>query len=277
VPGDEGTTTTETPSTASDAPGGEPSAQAEEEGTTTVSIELWPSNPTDLSSFSVVTIEREIRPGTFVTIDLRAQAERFEFPLPYELGVFVTSEPGLPIVAERWQFADRLILDSLAAVTGQAETDDDDGGGEGEAEGDEATGEDGEGGDVLLPELQPAEAASDLPQPIATRGVSTSRGNELFSTRWVIPWVTMVADSTVVAIASADEASIEIRLLVGGRWEGPLRATVPAGGRAIVPVTSSAGGAAVEVVSDVPVSVEAMVVVPEQSLDVVPGVPTVDE
>ncbi|MEL6983097.1 MAG: DUF5719 family protein, partial [Actinomycetota bacterium] len=90
-------------------------ALTDEVGTTTVSIELWPSNPTDLSSFSVVTIEREIRPGTFATIDLRAQAERFEFPLPYELGVFVTSNEGLPILAERWQFADRLQLDGVAA------------------------------------------------------------------------------------------------------------------------------------------------------------------
>ncbi|MEM9565259.1 MAG: DUF5719 family protein [Actinomycetota bacterium] len=237
----------------------------EEDGTTTVAIELWPSNPSDLSTYSVVTIEREVRPGNLVTIDLRAQAERFEFPLPYELGVFVTSNEGVPIVAERWQFADRLISDLGTAVAGTGtET------GPGDAPAD--------GTDGLVPGLQAAEAppANDLPQPIATEGVSTSRGHELFSTRWVIPWVTMVGDSTLIAISSADEAAIEIRsLAVLGQWDGPLRATVPAGGRVIVPITSGTGGAAVEVVSDTPVSVEAMVVLPDQSLDVVPGVPTV--
>ncbi len=243
-------------------------ALTDEEGTTTVSIELWPSNPTDLSSFSVVTIEREIRPGTFVTIDLRAQAERFEFPLPYELGVFVTSNEGLPLVAERWQFAERLAVDGLGPVAPPEE--------------EPAEGEEGEEGEEGAPEegappleLQPPEpVASDLPQPIASDGVSTSRGNELFSTRWVIPWVTMNADSTVIAVASAEEASVEVRTLVNGQWEGPFRATVPAGGRAIIPVTSAAGGAAVEVRSNNPVSVEAMVVVPDASLDVVPAIPT---
>jgi len=259
----------------------------EEEGTTTVAVELWPTNPTDLSTYSVVTIEREVRPGTFVTIDLRAQAERFEFPLPYELGVNVTSLEGLPIVAERWQFADRLVLDTLAAVAGA-----DDGG----TEGDAAAGEEGdgtavegeaaadgeamaEGGDEAtadaLPELQAPEEVTGLPQPIATQGVSTTRGNELFSTRWVIPWITITGDSTLVAVAALEEASVEVHVLSGGRWEGPYRATVIAGGRAIIPVATSEGGAAIEVVADSPISVEATVVVPDVSLDLVPGVPTV--
>lgn len=253
----------------------ETTAPALDDGTTTVSIELWPSDPADLASFSVVTIEREVRPGTLVTIDLRAQAERFEFPLPYELGVFVTSNEGVPIVAERWQFADRLISDLDAAVAGaaaeeaEAETTED--GEEG------AEGTDGATTEPEIPALAAPEAvASDLPQPIATEGLSTSRGHELFSTRWVIPWVTMNGDSTLIAVSSADEAPVEIRTLsVDGQWDGPFRATVPAGGRVIVPITSAAGGAAVEVVSVTPVSVEAMVVVPDQSLDVVPGVPTV--
>ena len=239
--------------------GGAPDAEGvtlfDEEGTTTVSIELWPSDPADLANYSVVTIQREVRPGTFITIDLRAQAERFEFPLPYELGVFVTSnDADVPIVAERWQYADRLLLESEVAAGVATES-----------------------GDEEIPELQPPEAvASDLPQPVANRGISTTRGHELFSTRWVIPWVTMVADSTLIAVASADEASIEVRILTpDGQWDGPFRATVPAGGRAIIPVTSVAGGASVEVVSDTPVSVEAMVVVPDQALDVVPAVPTV--
>lgn len=259
----------------SDAAAEAATALADEAGTTTVSVELWPSNPTDLSSYSVVTIEREIRPGTFVTIDLRAQAERFEFPLPYELGVFVTSNEGLPIVAERWQFADRLQLDGVAAAAVDPPEEEAAMPEDGEAPAEDGEGEEGEEA-VSPPELQaPEPVTSDLPQPIASEGVSTSRGNELFSTRWVIPWVTMVEDSTIIAVASAEEAAVEVRLLVNGQWEGPFRATVPAGGRAIIPVASAAGGAAVEVTSNNPVSVEAMVVVPDNSLDVVPAIPTV--
>ncbi|MGB5756395.1 MAG: hypothetical protein WBM50_05730, partial [Acidimicrobiales bacterium] len=124
--------------------------------------------------------------------------------------------------------------------------------------------------------LQPPEPVdSGLPQPIATTGFSTTRGNELFSTRWVVPWVTMQGDSTLIAISSVEEATVEVRVLSGGEFVGPIRATVAAGGRAIVPVTSAAGGAAVEVTSDTPISVEAVVVIPDQSLDVVPAVPTV--
>lgn len=239
-----------------------------EQGTTTVSVELWPSNPADVANYSVVTIEREVRPGTFVTIDLRAQAERFEFPLPYELGVLVTSnDDDLPIVAERWQFASRLLLDSLADGTASA----DDPVNDPEAEGTE--GEEGE--ELPVPEIQAPELVTDLPQPIPTRGISTSRGNELFSSEWILPWVTVEGDSTLIAVASFDEASVEIRTLVDGRWVGPLRATVPAGGRNIIPLTALGGGAAVEIVADQPVSVEAVVVLPDRSLDVVPAVPTV--
>lgn len=254
-------------------------ADAEREGFLTVAVDMWPNNPTDLSSFSVVTIEREVRPGTFVTIDLRAQAERFEFPLPYELGVNVTSTEGLPIVAERWQFAERIEVDVLGAGTDTSGSESEESAAEGEelAEGEEsAEGEEGVDGEQAL-ELQPPEPVDDgLPQPIANRGISTSRGNELFSNRWVVPWVTMEGDSTLIAVASIEEASVEVEVLTGGDFTGPFRVIVPKGGRAIIPVTSVEGGAAVQVVSNTPISVEAMVVLPDRSLDVVPAIPTVE-
>jgi hypothetical protein len=249
-----------------------PGVDGEREGFLTVAVDLWPSNPTDLSSFSVVTIEREVRPGTFVTIDLRAQAERFEFPLPYELGVNVSSIEGLPIVAERWQFSQRLEADTLATGAGTATDSEEQAAADGE---ETADGEQPVEGEEPL-ELQPPEPVdSGLPQPIANRGIATSRGNELFSSRWVVPWVTMEGDSTLIAVASIDEAAVEVEILTGGDFTGPFRATVPMGGRAIIPVTSVEGGAAVQVVSDTPVSVEAIVVLPDRSLDVVPAVPTV--
>lgn len=245
--------------------------EEQREGFLTVAVNLWPSNPTDLSSYSVVTIEREVRPGTFVTVDLRAQAERFEFPLPYELGVSVTSTEGLPIVAERWQYSQRLQVDALGAGIGTPATSVDP-----ESEVDPDGEEVPEGEEEF--ELQPPEPVdSGLPQPIANKGISTTRGNELFSTSWVIPWVTMEGDSTLIAVASIEEASVEVEILTGGDFTGPFRATVPKSGRAIIPVTSTEGGAAVQVTSDTPIAVEAMVVLPDRSLDVIPGVPTIED
>ncbi len=284
----------------------DPLEETNREGFVTVSVELWPTNPTDLSTFSVVTIEREVRPGNFVTIDLRAQAERFEFPLPYELGVNVTSNEGLPIVAERWQFGEQVATDGLT-VDVDDETEEPADGEEAPADGEEEVAADGEeeaAGEEADPdaeapadgeeeaeetaegeeetdetepvEIQPPEPVeSDLPQPIASTGISTTRGNELFSTEWVVPWVTISGDSTLIAVAAIEEAAVEVRVLENGELVGPVRATVAAGGRAIIPLTSSVGGGAVQVVSDRPISVEAVVVLPDQSLDVVPGVPTV--
>lgn len=140
----------------------EAQAVAEEpsrEGFLTVAVELWPSNPTDLSTYSVVTIEREVRPGTFVTIDLQAQAERFEFPLPYELGVYVSSNEGLPIVAERWQFAEQLLVDGPAGAIPAADPETVD-----EQAVDGEAPADGEEAEPIG--LQPAESVDpQLPQP----------------------------------------------------------------------------------------------------------------
>ncbi len=280
---------------ASDSAGGDGTGDGDEqeepdrEGFITVAVELWPTNPTDVSTYSVVTIEREVRPGTFVTIDLRAQAERFEFPLPYELGVNVTSVEGLPIVAERWQFAQRLQVDGVQPVEepdpdADPDPDAEDPNADPDAEVDPDADPDAEvdpdAENAEEPaasiELQPAEPVdSGLPQPVATAGMSTTSGNELFSTRWVVPWVTMVNDSTLIAVSSIEEASVEVRVLTGGQFVGPIRATVAKGGRAIIPVTSTEGGAAVEITSNTPIAVEAVVVLPDQSLDVVPAIPTV--
>ncbi len=258
--------------TAAEEVDGVSSFSDEREGFVNVAIELWPNNPTDINNFNVVTIEREVRPGTFVVIDLRAQAERFEFPLPYELGVNVTSvnETGeaLPIVAERWQFGQRLQREGVTAASADEATVD-------SAPVDGETEEPNP--EEQPPALQPPEPVdSGLPQPIATNGISTSRGNELFSTRWVIPWVSMSGDSTLLAVSAIEEASVEVRVLTGGELVGPIRATVPTAGRTIIPVSSPDGGGAIEISSNTPISVESAVVVPDVTLDVVPAVPTIE-
>jgi hypothetical protein len=284
------------------------------EETANVNIELWPINPTDRSLYGLGAIPRELLPGRFEIIDLRTEADRFGLRLPYELGVSATSANGVPIVAERWQFATQIDT-SLIGAGGtevadaeEPETDGEavDGEGEGETDGDvvvdeevgeeedaDATGGDGEGdaavvgdagvdpdgetpvGELDIPGIFGGEA-QELLQPTATFGIATSRGTEVLSNRWVIPWLpTPTADSSVVTVTSPSEAAVEVFVMVNGALQGPSRATIAPGGRAIIPVTAEAIGAPVVVVSDAPVSVEAQVVVVGEQLSAVPGIPTV--
>ncbi len=278
--------------------------------TAVVDIQMWPNNPADLSLYGVVTTTREIRPGSFETIDIGAQALRFGFPLPYELGVNVLVQNDLPVVVERWQVAKQLQDPSdPAAVVAAAEDDEEDGSEEGEegADGDVDSDGDGEadagaddeaaadadadgetpaddadadaaddGGAVDIPAAVVDINGDPLPQPTATAGLATSRGVEQLSTRWIVPWVTVVGDSTSVVIVSPDEASVEVRVMTNGGFVGPTRATVPRGGRTVVPISlPGATGGVIEVTSDVPVAVEAMTVLADEAMDVVPGIPTV--
>ncbi|MDH4276520.1 MAG: DUF5719 family protein [Acidimicrobiia bacterium] len=267
------------------------------ETTAVVDIQLWPNNPADLSLYGVVTTTREIRPGSFETIDIGAQAIRFGFPLPYELGVNVLVQNDLPVVVERWQVAKTLQDPSdPAAAVAAAEDDEEENADAAAADGEEGAGEeaaadadaaaaDGEEGGAA--EEGAADAAivenpvvdingEPLPQPTATAGLATSRGVEQLSTRWIVPWVSVTGDSTSVVIVSPEEASVEVRIMTNGGFVGPTRATVPRGGRTVVPIALPAGGGGViEVTSDVPVAVEAMTVFPDESLDVVPAIPTV--
>ncbi len=242
--------------------GEETVVEADDPNLAVIDIEIWPNNPTDLSLYGVVTATREVRPGNFEVIDLGAQAARFGFPLPYELGVRVTSQNQMPIVVERWHVGEQLQERSVLLDT----SDDDD----------DADNEDSESpqGDFEIPVLGIDE--EPLLQPIASTGLGTSRGVEQLSQRWVIPWVSINGDSTTVAIAATDEAAVEVRVLANGSFAGPFRVTVPAGGRRTVPLSvPGVEGGAVEIVADAPVAVEALVVEADQRLDVVAAVPTV--
>ncbi|MDH3299002.1 MAG: DUF5719 family protein [Acidimicrobiia bacterium] len=271
------------------------------ETTAVVDIQMWPNNPADLSLYGVVTTTREIRPGSFETIDIGAQALRFGFPLPYELGVNVLVQNDLPVVVERWQVAKTLQDPSdPAAIVAAAEDDEEEppeDGSEAAADGadedataDEEAAADGEEGDAAA-DAGAEEGAEGtevvenpvvdingepLPQPTATAGLATSRGVEQLSTRWIVPWVTVAGDSTAVIVVSPEEASVEVRVMTNGGFVGPTRATVPRGGRTVVPISLPAGGGGViEITSDVPVAVEAMTVFADESQDVIPAIPTV--
>ena len=253
-----------------------------------VNVELWPVNPTDRSLYGLGAIPLDLLPGRFEVVDLGIEADRFGLRLPYEVGVSVTSTNDVPVVAERWHLATGVDTNLIGAGGSQvAPTDESELTGE---EGEDPTGEEAAGGDTTddgvaapiegeldVPGILGGEAA-DLAQPTADTGIATSRGTEVLSTRWVIPWLEMSGpDSAVVIVTSVDEAAVEVVALANGVLEGPFRASVPPGGRAIVPLPLTAMGAAIVVLSDAPVSVEAQVVTPGQDLSVVPGVPTVQE
>lgn len=279
------------------------------EESASVQIELWPVNPTDRSLYGLGPIPRDLPPGRFEVIDLGIEADRFGLRLPFEVGISVTSTNGVPVVTERWHFATKVdtnligaggteVASSSVADEVEQEADDaatapddaviDEGAPDDaasaedlDANSESPDGQEQEGtdpsGELDVPGILGGRA-EELAQPTANAGVATSRGSEVLSTRWVIPWVaTPNNDSSVIVVTSPQEAAIEIWALVNGELQGPFRASVGPGGRAIVPLRASSSGAPVLVISDAPVSVEAQVVVVDDRLATVPGIPTVDQ
>ena len=248
--------------------------------TATVDVELWPLNPTDRSLYGLGAIPRELRPGRFEIIDLRTEADRYGIRLPYEVGVSVSSTNDVPVVVERWQYAKQIDTSLIGAggtgvTPGQAPTID-------PATGqpvdpvnpaDPAAGADG--GEPDVPGILGAEAQT-LTQPTANAGIGTSRGTEVLSNRWVIPWVSTPAENaSVVVLTSPTDAQVQVRVLLNGELQAAIPATVLAGGRAVVPLPVGASGVPVLVTSDVPVSVEAQVVMPDIRMASVAAIPTV--
>jgi hypothetical protein len=243
-----------------------PSADA----TATVNVELWPQNPADRATYGLGPIPRQLLPGRFEVIDLGSEAGRFGIRLPFEVGVSVTSSNEVPIVVERWQLAKKVDT-TLIGAGGTAVT----------PGADPAAGGDGgldpaAEGQLDLPGIFGQEAVPLL-QPTANVGVTTSRGTEVLSTRWVVPWLSSPAENTaVVVVTSPFEAKVEVMALVNGELQGPFRASVPAGGRALISLPATAKGVTALVTADAPVSVEGQVVVPDVRLATVSGVPTVE-
>ena len=248
--------------------------------TAEVNVDLWPLNPTDRSLYGLTPIPRQLLPGRFEVVDLAVEADRFGLLLPYDVGVSVSSTNGVPVVAERWQFGAKL----SSGLLGAALLDDTEP--EQAAEADEtAQASESESDEPLDPFVEPGEL--DLPgifggtvqdqlQPTADAGISVSRGTEVLSTRWIIPWVpTPSGTSSVVVASSPTDATIEVFTLSGGVLQGPSEATIQAGGRVLVPIAVSGNGSPILIVSDAPISVEGYVVEPGVGQSVIPGIPTV--
>lgn len=229
-----------------------------------VDILLDPIDSTDRQFYGLVAIPLTVNPGRSAQYNLADLALQVGIPLPYELGVRVTSVNEQPFVAERWQLVpgiDRTLIGAGgedARILPQQDGDDT-----------EIPVEDGE---------EPLETDVIYEQATPTKGAATSRGSELPSTRWVIPWVSLTPDAgTVIVVTGAggdDDAQIEARLMLGGTLQTPVRGVVAPDGRTIMVINGAVDGAPVVITSDQPIWVEAQVSIVDERFDVVPAVPT---
>ncbi|MFT7598005.1 MAG: hypothetical protein ACI8TP_000925, partial [Acidimicrobiales bacterium] len=126
-------------------------------------------------------------------------------------------------------------------------------------------------------EVAPVPAAA---QPTATIGVASSRGVEVSSTRWIVPWVELGGeDGTVLVVSGPEGTLVETRLVVAGELQPPFRASIPASGIAHIVLPAEASGVAaapIVITADQPVVAEVQVVIAGLRLTVVPAVPVIE-
>lgn len=219
-----------------------------------VDVRLDPIDPEDRAQFGLVPIELTVQPGRLATIDLGAKADEFALLLPYDVGLTVSSANGVPIVAHRWQAQPGINAEAVGANVNEKRRQDD--------------------GEVPADELPPALIGPEYAQPTARQGVASSHGSSVASNRWIAASSTLLPDSgTAVVVFGEEGALVEVRLLIGGSLGSPVRGSVDATGRAIIPIDPIAAQAAVIVTADRPVVVEIQLVSPE-IFDAVGLVPT---
>ncbi|MFT7601399.1 MAG: hypothetical protein ACI8TP_004352, partial [Acidimicrobiales bacterium] len=131
--------------------------------------------PVDRAAYGLVPIEVSVPPGRSVVLDLRGILTSFGLPLPYDVGLRVQSANDVPVVAERWQVTPAIDTTLIGAGGADARI----------VRGRQSDAEPGEVSEEDI-EVAPVPAAA---QPTATIGVASSRGVEVSSTRWIVPWV----------------------------------------------------------------------------------------
>lgn len=230
-----------------------------------VDVSFMFDQPDDPIAIGLVPIELRVPPKRFEVIDIQGLASSLGLELPLDVGLVLSAADGAGIVAERWQMSpeiDQALIGAggtAAGVTRPRQST--------EAEQDEHE-------DVPADELEGLE--SGYLQPDATRGLAISRGTSMLATDWLIPRTVLLSDDgTVLAISSLEGATVEVRLLVGGKIQPPIRATVPPGGRVLVPVGSSTSAAPIMISASAPVAVEVQLVDVDDRLEVVGAVPVV--
>lgn len=221
-----------------------------------VDVQLDPIDAEDRALFGLVPIELTVQPGRSATIDLRLEADQLALPLPYDVGITVTSANGVPVVAHRWQAQPGVDAEQVGANVSERRRQND--------------------GEVPADEVPPALVGPEYAQPTARVGVASSHGAPLASTRWVTGSSSLLGDNGTAIVVFAEEgALVEVRLLIGGSLGSPVRAAVDATGRAVIPIDPVASQAALVVTSDQPIIAEVQLVSPEL-FDVVALVPTLD-
>lgn len=235
------------------------------EDTAQIRIEVWPTN-TGLRENIFVPIEREVSPLSVSVVDLVAESRRLGFVLPVDFSVEVISQNQIPVLAERWQFAERVSNSSEIAV------------------GDILSEPEPEVGDVQ--EILPADVDDTSPGS-ASVGLMTSRGIDFDPVEsWVVPWTPVFSESSswVTVFAPTNGTQITVLDAIGGEPIAPANGaeianphvTAVDGERWFFPIPDDgSGGGALVINASRPVAVEAQAISPDSS-DILPAIPLID-
>lgn len=252
-----------------------------------VDVAFMFENPEEPTAVGLVPIELTIAAGRFELIDVVDLTIGLGLELPLDVGMMVNGADGSEVVAERWQMSPPLTADLIGSVSldspvesldvpdvaqfqqvpdvAQLQQDSE--------EDPVIEGADHEHEDVPESELD-IPIPKGFSQPSATIGLGISRGVSELATEWLVPRTEMIpGNGTAVVVSSIEGANVEVRLMVGGNLQLPIRATVPAMGRIVVPLGSSTSAAPIVVTASAPVAVEVQLVDPGRHLDVALAVP----
>ncbi len=232
-----------------------------DENTAEILVDIWPSD-TAIKETIYIPIEREILPGSLSVIDLVSEAQRLGFILPIDFSVEVISSNALPVIAERWQFGQKVedafdFQDEIAIA--------------------EQTPQVGDGGD-LIP-LTQFDAAT--PDSMST-GLMTSGGVAFAPVEnWVLPdletpsdtstWITVYAPTAGTTVTVSDTLGSAPLTIAG--VDNPVRTEL--GNERLffkVPASTVGRDAALAVSASAPVYVEAQIISASQA-NTIPGVP----
>ena len=222
-----------------------------------VDVRLDPLDAVDRALFGLVPIELTVQPGRLATLDLRSIADEFALVLPYDIGLTVTAANGVPIVAHRWQAQPGIDPEAVGANVSERRRQSD--------------------GEVPADELPPALVGPEYAQPTARQGVASSHGSPVASTRWITASASLLPDNGTAVVAFSEEgALVEVRLLIGGSLTSPVRGSIDATGRVVIPIDPIAASSAVVVTADRPIVAEIQLVNPDR-FDAVALVPTIGD
>ena len=231
-----------------------------------VDVQLDPLLASDRASFGLVPVPLTIQPGRISSLDLRLIADQVGLPLPYDVGVTVSSANGVPVVVDRWQLNPAIDTALIGAGGTSGRRSPLATGGPFARQNDGEVPDDGS---------QNPETEFTFVQPTARSGSATSRGTSLLSTRWVTGFVSLFPDNGTAVIVTAPEgALVEVRQMLGGVLGSPVRSSIEEQGRSVIALGNPVDGAPIIVTSDRPIAVEIQIVTPDR-FDVVPVVPTV--